>query len=346
MVSRAASVNKAEAEREAPIVRHRFVDVGSLMPIIFFAVLIVVFGVSEPAAFLSRDNFNSIMNDGAVVAILACGLTVVLIVGEFDLSIAAAASFGGALASVLVTQLNCPLIIVVAAVVASGLVIGIVNGVLITRFEIPALIATIGVSSLLDGATLWITGNSIIFNGFTSGFLTIGSWSFGGLQAPVYYLAVIATILVIVLGYTQTGRHLHATGGNRAASRMSGIRVKRQVIFAFIVAGVLGALAGFIYTARQGSLTPQFGTTFLLPTFAAAFLGSVTLTRRSFHIIGTLVGVYLIETGSVGLLILGGPAYSQQLFAGAVLILATIGARYQRAQGQVRSDSRESAPAS
>jgi ribose transport system permease protein len=113
---------------------------------------------------------------------------------------------------------------------------------------------------------------------------------------------------------------------------MAGIRVKRQVILAFLIADVLGSLAGFVYTARQGSLTPQFGAGFLLPTFAAAFLGSVTLTRKTFHILGTMIGVYLIETGSIGLLILGGPAYSQQLFAGAVLILATIGARYQRNQ--------------
>jgi ribose transport system permease protein len=100
-------------------------------------------------------------------------------------------------------------------------------------------------------------------------------------------------------------------------------------MLAFVISGVLGSLAGLVYTARQGSLTPQFGTAFLLPVFAACFLGSVTLTRRKFHILGTVLGVYLIETGTNGLLILGAPAYTQQLFAGAVLILATVGARYR-----------------
>ncbi|WP_376703078.1 ABC transporter permease [Mesorhizobium sp. ISC25] len=315
----------------------RSLDLGSLMPIIFFAALVFVFGAAEPQAFLSHDNFNSILNDGAVLAILGCGLTVVLIVGEFDLSIAAAASFGGALAAVLGTDLGWPVLPIVLAVVASGILIGMVNGVLITHFEIPALIATIGVSSLLDGMTLWITGNSIIFTGFTDQFLFVGSWSLWGLQAPVFYLAFVAVVLIVILGYTKTGRHLYATGGNRAASRMSGIDVKRRVMLAFVVAGALGALAGFVYTSRQGSLTPQFGTGFLLPTFAASFLGSVTLSQRSFHIVGTLIGVYLIETGSVGLLIVGGPAYTQQLFAGAVLILATVGARYQRPLGVRKS---------
>lgn len=113
---------------------------------------------------------------------------------------------------------------------------------------------------------------------------------------------------------------------------MSGIRTQQKVVLAFVISGLLGTMAGLMFTARQGSLTPLFANSFLLPAFAAAFLGSVTLTRRKFHIFGTVFGVYLIETGTIGLLILGAPAYTQQLFAGAVLILATIGARY-RSQG-------------
>jgi ribose transport system permease protein len=321
---------------EGRIAARRRYDLGAIAPILFFVFLVVVFGIADPAVFLSKGNLTSILNDGAVLAILACGLTVVLVVGEFDLSITSAASLGGALPAVLIAQANWPLIPVVLLVIATGVAIGLVNGALVTTFEMPALIATIGIASLLDGITLWITGNSIIFNGFTDAFIAIGSWSVGGLQAPVFYLAGIAIVLAIALRYTATGRHLYATGGNRAASRMSGIRVKRQIITAFVASGVLGSAAGFIYTARQGSLTPQFGTGFLLPTFAAAYLGSVTLTRRTFHIVGTVVGVYLIETGTVGLLILGAPAYTQQLFAGAVLILATIGARY-RGRGAAHS---------
>jgi ribose transport system permease protein len=311
-------------------------DVGSTAPLIFFVFLIVLFGVLAPDYFLTRENLTSTLNNGAVTAILACGLTVVLVVGEFDLSIAAAASFGGALAAVLVAQQETPLILVLLIVTACGLLIGLFNGILVTRFDIPALIATIGVSSLLDGMTLWVTGNTVIFTGFTDAFVYLGSWRITSIQAPVFYLAALATVLGVMLRYTATGRHMYATGGNRAASRMSGIRVQRQVILAFVISGVLGAIAGLVYTARQGSLTPLFATAFLLPTFAAAFLGSVTLTRRKFHILGTILGVYLIETGTVGLLILGAPAFTQQLFAGTVLILATIGARYRGIGGPPR----------
>lgn len=325
------------------------IDLGALAPLIFFALLIVVFGGVKPEFFLTRDNLSSILNDGAVTALLACGLTIVLVVGEFDLSIAAAASFGGALAAVLVAVQGVPLALVVPIVILAGVLIGLVNGYLVTRFEIPALIATIAVSSLLDGLTLWVTGNTVIFTGFTDAFLELGSWRVSSLQAPVFYLAVAAVLLAVMLRYTPTGRHMYATGGNRAASRMSGVRVQRQVILAFVISGVLGVVAGLIYTARQGSLTPQFGTAFLLPVFAAAFLGSVTLTRRKFHILGSVLGVYLIETGTVGLLILGAPAYTQQLFAGTVLILATIGARFrvvgQRSLRSVLGGARSAEPA-
>ncbi len=312
--------------------RRRY-DLGSLAPIIFFILLVAGFGVGEPRYFLTTDNFTSILNNGAVLALLACGLTVTLIVGEFDLSVAASASFGGSLAAVLDAQENVPLLVTVLSVLASGVVIGLLNGILVTRFQIPALIATIGVSSLLIGLALWITDNSVIFTGYSDGFLTFGSWSVGGIQSPVFYLAVCAVFLGVALRYTATGRHMYAAGGNREASRMSGIRVQRQIIAAFVVTALLSVLAGLIYTARQGTLTPEFGAAFLLPAYAAVFLGSVTLTRRTFHILGTVLGVYLIETGTVGLLIFGAPAYTQQLFAGAVLILATIGARYRGRNG-------------
>ena len=183
-------------------------------------------------------------------------------------------------------------------VVVAGAITGLVNGYLVTKFEIPALIATIGVSSLLDGFTLWVTRNTVIFTGFTDAFMTFGNWQVVTLQAPVFYFAVAAIFLAVMLRYTATGRHMYATGGNRAASRLAGIRVQRQVMLAFVISGVLGSVAGLVYTARQGSLTPLFGTAFLLPVFAACFFGSVTLTRRKFHILGTVLGVYLDRNGN------------------------------------------------
>lgn len=302
-------------------------DFASAAPVIFLLVLIVGFSIAEPTYFPTRENFVTILNDGALLALLACGLTLVLIVGEFDLSIAATASFAGALATVFITQLGWSVPTALLVVLLSALVIGVFNGILITVLEIPALVATIGTASLLDGATLWVTGNSVIFTGFTDAFIWYGSWRILGLQAPFFYLLALAVLIGIGLRYTVTGRHLYATGGNRAASRMAGIRVNRNVLLAFIACAVLASITGFMYTARQGSLTPLFGTSMMLPAYAAAFLGYVTLANRRFHVLGTVIGVYIIGTGTLGLLLIGAPAYSQQLFAGAVLIAATGGSR-------------------
>lgn len=314
----------------APAVESRpgRLDIGAWAPVLFFVLLVVVFGLLEPENFLSKGNLTSILNNNATLAILALGLTVVLLAGEFDLSVASAASFGGAVGAVLVANEGISTGVAVAAVIAVGILIGLVNGVLVTYFQVPALIVTLAVASILDGLTQLITNNEIIFEGFSQSFIDLGGWKLADVQAPVFYLAFLAIFLAIALRYTATGRHLHAVGGNREASRMAGIRVNRHIILAFVVSGLLGVVGGLVYTARQGSLTPLFGTAFLLPAFAAAFLGSVTLRRGEFHVLGTVIGVYLIGTGTTGLLIVGGPTYTQQLFAGAVLILATAGSRF------------------
>ena len=314
---------RESAERK----RGRRFDIGAWAPVLFFVLLVVVFGLAEPERFLSTSNFTSIANTDAILAIITLGLTVVLLTGEFDLSVGSTASLGGALAAVMVANQGISTGVTFAAVIGVGILIGLLNGILVTYFRIPALIVTLAVASLLDGFTQMITGNEIIFVGFTQSFLDLGGWQLGNLQAPVFYLAVIAVLLGIGLRYTATGRHLHAVGGNREASRMAGIHVERHIILAFVISGVLAALGGLIWSSRQGSMTPLFGTGFLLPAFAAAFLGSVTLRRGEFHVLGTIIGVYLIGTGTTGILIVGGPTYAQQLFAGAVLILATAGSR-------------------
>lgn len=312
-------------------VKQRF-DWGAWMPIFFFVVMIAFFGALEPDNFLSAGNAKSILNNGAILAIIGCGLTVVLLTGEFDLSVGSAASFGGGLSAVFVTDYGVSTPVTVLAVIGVGLTIGLVNGILTTYFRVPALIATLAVASILEGLTLWITGSQVIFDGFTDAFLNIGGWTWLDLQAGVYYLLIVATVMAAALRYTSAGRYLHAVGGNREASRMAGIKVDRYIILAFVVSALLASLAGLLYTSRQGSLTPLFGAGFLLPAFAAVFLGSVTLRRSEFHILGTVIGGYLIGTGTTGLLTIGGATYTQQLFAGAVLILPTAATRLRRAR--------------
>ena len=190
-----------------------------MTPLIFFALLIVVFGFAAPEFFLTAENLTSILNNGAVTALLACGLTVVLAVGEFDLSIASAASFGGALAAVLIARQNVPL----AATIARGgryrrnhrareRLFG-------DRIRDPRADRHNWGVSLLDGLTLWVTRNTVIFTGFTDAFMTFGNWRIVTLAGAVFYLAVAAVFLAVMLRSHGNRAPDDATGGNRAASR-------------------------------------------------------------------------------------------------------------------------------
>lgn len=322
-------VRAGEGEVAAPPARLRRRDLTGWGPIIAFLLLAVVFSLLRPDTFLTSGSALSILNNQAVLALVACGLTIVLIAGQFDLSIGFALTFAGAVSATLVASAQVPVWAAFAIVLAIGALVGLANGVLVTRFGVPALVATLAVGTVLEGLTLFVTNGETIFRGLES-YIPVGRWAVEGIQAPSFYLIVIAIGLWAFLRYTPAGRFIHAVGASPSAARVAGIRVDRYVVLAFVLAGVLAAFAGIVQTARNGSATPTAGASFLLPAFAAAFLGSVTLRRGEFHILGTVIGVYLIATGSLGFVLMGAPFYTQQLFAGFVLIVATAGGRFLR----------------
>ena len=303
-------------------------DLGSWSPVFAFVLMFLVFTLLEGSVFLTRNNLLTILNDQAVLAIVTFGLTVVLLTGEFDLSIAAILSLSGALSAGFVSSSDLPTMVVITLVLGIGSFIGLVNGFLVTYFRLPALVATIAMASVVDGITLWYTDGQVIFEGIPDDFIRVGRASIGEIQTPIIFMSGFATVLFVLLKYTAGGRSIHAIGGNRAAARMSGIRVNRFVIGAFMTSGICAAFAGLIQTARNGSALAFMGNPFLLPAFAAAFLGSVTLRRGEFHIVGTIIGVYFVAIGANGLFILGFPFWVEFIFSGAILIVATAGSRF------------------
>ncbi len=278
--------------------------------------------------FFSAANLTTVLNDQAVLAILAFGLTIVLLTGEFDLSIAGIFSISGALSAGLVSTTNLSIPAAITICLLVGVMVGFVNGVLIANFQVPALVATIAMGSIIDGLSLWYTDGRVIFEGIPPAFIAIGRARILGVQTPTIFLILFAIVSYVLLRYTSTGRAFHAIGGNRAAARMSGIRVNRYVILAFMFSGFCAAFAGLLQAARNGSAVAQMGNPFLLPAFAAAFLGSVTLRRGQFNIVGTLIGVYFVAIGTNGLFIIGFPFWVRFVFAGIILIVATAGARF------------------
>lgn len=304
------------------------IDIGPWGPVIAFAIMFIAFIALAGDTFLTRGNLLTVLNDQAVLAIVTFGLTIVLLTGEFDLSIAGTFSIAGALSAGLVSFGGMSIAGAIAISLVVGAVVGLINGVLVANFQVPALVATIAVGSIIDGLSLWYTGGRVIFENIPKEFIAIGRARILTIQTPTLFLIAFTIALFVVLKYTSTGRAFHAIGGNRAAARMSGIRVNRHIILAFVISGLCAAFAGVLQTARNGSAVALMGNPFLLPAFAAAFLGSVTLRRGQFHIIGTLIGVYFVAIGTNGLFILGFPFWTRFVFSGLILIIATAGARF------------------
>jgi ribose transport system permease protein len=302
--------------------------------LVALAVMTIVFSIQSPKAFFTLDNFLNVLNQSSLTALIAGGLTVTLIVGEFDLSIGYASSLAGVLVAGLMGQQGLPIALAVLATAAVGGSIGAINGILVAKARINAVVATLGVGTILVGVSYTYTNGQPIATGLPSGFLNFALGKVFGVPKPVLITGVVLIILWVIVNLTDLGQRLQAVGGNAEAARLSGIAVDRVKIFAFVTSGVCAALTGIMLSSLIGSGTIAAGDSYLLAAFAAVFLGSATLRDGEFHILGTVIGVIIINTGINGLSIFGVPTSYQNIFTGGILILAvglsTVARRYTR----------------
>jgi ribose transport system permease protein len=290
--------------------------------LIGLGLMLITFTLRAPTVFPTGQNFINILAQGSLTAIIAAGLTMALVVGEFDLSVGYLASFAGLLVVGFMALQGLPLFVAIPLMLVIGGAIGAVNGVLVTKVRINAVIATLGVGTILIGLGFAYSPFPIVTN-IPSEFSII---SLGrlipGIPNSVPIMVIVLAILWVILNKTDLGQKMQAVGGNREAARLSGIRVDRVKIFAFTTAGVCAALTGVMLSSLLGSGTSSAGNGYLLNAFAAVFLGSATLRDGEFHILGTLVGVLVISVGFNGLSIFGAPSWAQQVFSGGILIVA------------------------
>jgi ribose transport system permease protein len=256
----------------------------------------------------------------SLLGILAAGLTLCLILGDFDLSVAAVATWSGVLVASLLPQMNMwPAMIVV---VLMGMGIGVVNGFLSAVVGISPFIVTLAVQTMLRGLTLWYTGGYSLYSGIPNSFVRIARGTFLSIPYLVYIMLLVYIGAYVVSSHTAFGKKLYAVGGNPVASRYSGIRVVSVHLLAFVVSAGLASLTGVLLAARLSSGQPRAGEGLLLSAFAACFLGSTAFRVGRFNIPGTLVGVLFIGTVNNGLVILGVPFYLQYVIQGAILVVA------------------------
>jgi ribose transport system permease protein len=293
--------------------------------VVALALLIAGFSIALPDTFFTTGNFQTMVNAQAIVLMLAIAATIPLRAGDFDLSIAALMTTSAAITAKIVTG-GGGVVVALIAVLAVGVIIGLIHGFLVVKIGVDAFITTLGSLTALTGAAYAVT-DSQIMSGFPQGLLDISRTEFLGLPS----LTWIGWILVGVAWYfyerTPVGRHLVFIGGSRDAARLAGVRVDATRVGAFVASAMISAFAGFLFAGSLGSVDPSVSGQFLLQPFAAAFLGATTIAVGRFNAVGTLVGLYLLVVGITGLQLLGAQPWVSDVFNGIALVLAVTFAR-------------------
>jgi len=297
--------------------------------IVSLALLVVGFSIARPDVFATELNFMNILNQASILLVISAGLTVCLVMGQYDLSISAVATLANyTVCALLVMQGNSAMIWpTIAAVAGLCLMVGIISGAIVSYLGVSAFIGTLAMGSILTGVVLGYSQSRTIIGGIPDGFLALGQQSTLGIPNPVIIMLVVVFGLWLLLEHTQFGRNLYAIGGNPEAAKLSGIAVKRYALLALGISAVCAGIGGMIAAANLGAGRPVgVGDAYLLNAFAASFIGASTLRPGQFHILGTLVGVLIIGVISNGLSIIGVPTYWQYIVQGALLIVAMFGA--------------------
>jgi ribose transport system permease protein len=291
--------------------------------IIGLALMIVIFSILSPDAFPTLNNFVNVLNQASLATIIAGGLTLAVVVGELDLSIGYAASLHGVLVTGLIVHDKLPIALAIVIVLALGALIGVVNGLIVTKLRVNSVIATLGVGTIIVGLAFAYSSGVPIVAGVPEGFLqlSLGRWLFG-IPNPIIIMAIVLAGLWVLVERTAIGQEIQAVGGNPIAARLAGISVDRIKILGFVISAVCAALTGALLASRLGSGTTNAADSYLLTAFAAVFLGSATLRDGEFHVLGTFIGTLIIVFGFNGLNIFGAPTFSQYVFQGTILVVA------------------------
>lgn len=272
--------------------------------------------------FLTADNLINILRQSAVNGIIAVGMMLVILTRGIDLSVGSTLAFSTIIATDLLRQGTSPILAILAAIVV-GIIVGGINGLLVSRARIPPFIATLGMMTLVRGLAFSYTEGQPI-TGLPEAFRWLGTGSIGPIPAPVIVMALVFLAGFILLDYTPFGRHIFAYGDNAKAALMTGLPTRRIVLFVYIAAGALSALAGVVLIGRLNSAAPSTGAGYEFDAIAAVVVGGTSFDGGEGSIWGTLLGVLLIAVLNNGLNLLNVPSPVQDVVKGAVIALALL----------------------
>jgi ribose transport system permease protein len=299
----------------------RWLSFGNIGALYVWLAIIITFAIWIPDLFLTSNTLVRIMNEYSVAAIVALALVLPLSAGVYDLSIGSVMGLTGIVAGKLLGDTGLPVLAVLVLALACGAAAGAVNA-LVVYLGLDSFIATLASGSIIAALTLGVSGQQILTERVSGSFSELSSRGAFRIQLPFLYALILATVIGLLLSRTVLGRRIYASGFNATAARLAGISVARMTTLALVVSGLLAGFAGVVLAARVEAADPTAGPSYLIPAFSAAFLGATQFNRGRFNPWGTLVAVFMIGTGSIGLLLAGAPQWAPQLFQGVVLIFA------------------------
>jgi ribose transport system permease protein len=279
----------------------------------------VLFSVLSPT-FLTAGNLLNVVLQVSIIAIVAFGMTYVLLLGEIDLSVGSIIALAGSVAGLLLAH-GLPLALVLPAVLACGLLLGAVNGAVSSLLSIPSFIVTVATMGIFRGIA-YITSDGMPVSIESEAFLWLGNGRLLGVPAPIWILALLLLVNHLVLAKTVFGRKAYLTGGNVEAAVYAGIRVKRLKIVIFMISGLMAAIGGLVLTARLYSAQPNAALGWELDAIAAAVLGGTSLTGGYGTVLGTLIGALIIGVINNGMNLMSVPYFYQLIVKGLVILVA------------------------
>jgi ribose/xylose/arabinose/galactoside ABC-type transport system permease subunit len=314
-------VDVTSGARLAAVVRRifRVREIGILGALVLLWLLL---SLATPY-FAVQTNLLNISRQMATIAIMAVGMTYLIISREFDLSVGSTYGLAGITTGMMVLNLHMDMWVAAPLVMVMGALFGLVNGSLVTLIGIPSFIVTLGTLSILRGAAL------VLANGWpvsdlpdSSFFAVVAGQAFGVIPAQTIWMVVVLLIGGFVLAKTKFGYHVYATGGNPRAARLMGIKTKRVKIINFMIMGFLAAFSGIMSLAFLNTVTPTSGVGLELDTISAVVIGGTALAGGSGSVLGTFLGAAIMATVRNGLVLLGVSAYWQQAVIGLVIVVA------------------------
>jgi ribose transport system permease protein len=284
--------------------------------------LVVVFSVLKPDTFATSSNFAAILGSQAVLVVVTCALLIPLTAGDFDLSITGVLTLSQMIIGILNTEHGISVYLCIVLALLAGALVGLINGAFVVLVGIDSFIVTLGTGTFLTGVVLWIS-NSETFTGISPQLTRpVVVNRFLGVPLAFYYGLAVVIAVWYFLEYTSLGRQLLFVGRSRSVARLTGLRVGGLRWGALVASGVIAAAAGVLYAGITGAADPVSGAEFLLPAFAAAFLGAASIVPGRFNPWGSFIAVYFLVTGITGLTLFGIQSWVQDMFYGGALVLA------------------------